>query len=763
MQIPDTGREFEVRALAVARAIHDPSGQQGAVMFRGREHDGVFVDARSVVAFEFTVQRQRDKAVGDAEKVRDILRHLAAEPGNKYKLVQGYVVTAEEPTAEQRAGVNEVARAAEIPIQCLSLISLRRSLIDTEGYIAARRQAPFGSAGFRLSTEAVAAEGVAYVEPQFVEASLSLDLRALVDRVEDGARLVVTADFGVGKSEALRQAFERMRKAYFKAPAERRFPVHINLRDCYGLRSPGEVLRRHAEDLGFPQESSLLAAWRSGACSLLLDGFDELIPSRWVGGARDLKQVRWHALEPVRRLISETPSGAGVLIAGRSQYFSTDEELLEALGLPHGAVVALRDLTDQQAQALVGPSAAALPDWVPNKPLLLKFLAQNGLIGQLSGSEVEPSAAWCEMLDVVAAREADRIASVTRDSVRSLIGRIATMARATDSGLGPVLVEDMRTAFREICGYEPDEEGLQLLLRLPGLGQSTPGTAFESRSFADVSLAQAAYGQDLADHVSAPYAQHPLAEGVLWAAASAELSVGVASHRLGDVGFDGSGAASALKRRLDRGYFDAPLFDLARVADHMGGGIAGGASPFFGEVIIDRLALSGVAQEIVNRATFKDCVIDILDVADLDDTSKLPTFQDCLIGRVDGWATIPTWAQAALQSSEITEFSSDASTTSGLLALDQDDDDKIALVILKKVYTQIGNGRRESALPRGLPVHSRGRVPAVTATLMSLGLLGHATGRGENIIVGRKERRPEVEAYLAAPHAFTLASLRNQA
>ena len=64
---------------------------------------------------------------------------------------------------------------------------------------------------------------------------------------------------------------------------------------------------------------------------LLLDGFDEIVPSRWFGGATDLKTVRWEALSPVRRLVTETPAGSGIIVAGRSHYFSGQAEMVSAL------------------------------------------------------------------------------------------------------------------------------------------------------------------------------------------------------------------------------------------------------------------------------------------------------------------------------------------------------------------------------------------------------------------------------------------------
>jgi len=350
-QLYESGKVFEQRALAIARAIHDPSGTQGPVMFQGREHDAVFVDDRAVVAFEFTQLQSKAKAEKDAGKLRDVLRHLAQRPENRYKMVQGFLVTMTEPTGEQRSAVERIGRAAQIAIQCLSLVALRRTLIDTERYLSLRRQAPFGSTAYRVTTDKTKGQRTRYIEQRLEgEDGSFISLDVLLSRAETGDHYAILADYGSGKSEALRQMFERLRSRYFKAPSDHRFPLHINLAESFGLKNPPEVLRRHAESIGFTAENSLIAAWRSGDCTLLLDGFDELVPSRWVGGAKDLRQVRRQALEPVRRLVEETPQGCGIVVSGRSQYFSGTPELLETLALDGGAVVHLPDFDEHQVQ-----------------------------------------------------------------------------------------------------------------------------------------------------------------------------------------------------------------------------------------------------------------------------------------------------------------------------------------------------------------------------------------------------------------------------
>ncbi|MCW2526260.1 MAG: uncharacterized protein JWM76_1120, partial [Pseudonocardiales bacterium] len=618
---PDSGPEFEKRALALARAIHDPSGQQGSVVIDGQERDGVFIDARSVIVFEFTTLRTKDKAEKDGAKLRDLIRKLSSTGEHRHKIFQGFFVTLDEPTADQRDVVTEISRKSTLSIAAVSYLTLRRQLIDTEGYLAVRSNAPFGSKAYKLPGSAPGETYDTYVDPVFASSSggQSTSIEGIQSLVASGFHVVVTGDFGAGKSEALYQLYMRDRKAYFKKPNDNRFPVHINLRDCYGLRTPSEILRRHAEEIGFSDDRSLIAAWRAGACNLLLDGFDELVPSRWVGGARDLNQVRWNALEPVRRIVQETPANCGVVISGRAQFFSSAIELQRCVGIVGGTSFSINDFDTSRVNAYLGGSQH-LPEWVPTRPLLLRFLAQNGLISDVDAN-VDPASAWLAMMEAIATRESDRITSVTPESTLALLARIATTAR-NELGAGTISTDEMRGVFREICGYEADEEGLQLLLRLPGLAASDGGNrnfAAESRRFVDPSLADALYGIDLAGYIAAPYANHPLSMAVTWSQTAGPLASQVAAAKLEQAKFEPGIVSAPVRDRLNKSLFDCVLVDCVQVGVTMNTQLPRDVGPFFSEVLIADLHLRGSDLWLEVGATYKDCLIERLDVSEVED------------------------------------------------------------------------------------------------------------------------------------------------
>ncbi|WP_141211255.1 NACHT domain-containing protein [Enemella dayhoffiae] len=740
----DSGREFEIRALALARAIFDPSDTGGSAIIDGQERDAVFTSEDSVQVFEFTTDRSKAKAAKDGEKIAQLLGKVAIQ--DPYKNLQGFFVTQSEPEAHQRAEIHRIAKAHGLQIHAISYLGLRKRLIDTEAYLSLRQAAPFGSAGWDRTN--VHKQGD-YVDPIMESALLNagpFGVSALVDRVRDSDPTILLGDYGSGKSEALRQTFLHLRKTYFKTPDENRFPLHINLRDLHGLRTPREVLSRHAEDIGFTSERQLISAWRAGACDLLLDGFDELVPVQWVGGARDLKTVRRAALHPVRNLIQESPSSIGILVAGRAQYFSSDEELLETLGLDTADIVHLRDFDEGRVRSLIGD--VSTPPWLPTRPLLLRFLLAVDRPESLMG--LDRGDAWATILSQLSRREADLLQTVSPDSVLALLAGIATMARASDGNLGPISLDDMRKKFREVCGYDPEQEALQQLLRLPGLvSVNSSEQGLESRQFADVDLANAAYGQDLAIYMANPFGPHALGRPSSWSNATDGLPGEVAASRLIELGFQPAHAKQALNHRINQNFTDEPLMEVARCADSLGCEIDSALAPEFHELLIPRLAVEGGGY--MASSNFRDCMIDELDVLLVESHEKFPSFSGCLINSVVGWSKVPPECESNFINCEIESFSAESDTNDAILNLPLQDVEKVALTILRKVYVQRGSARKVDALSRGLPLPLRASVPEAIDRLTASGYVTAASRRGVGLISPEPRMRKRVHDLLSNP------------
>lgn len=752
----ETADEFELRGVELARALHDPSGVQGSLMINGRERDGVFVSHSDIHAYEFTLMRTKDKAEKDATKLVELLNLLYAEPGNSLKPATGWFVTRDEPTADQRTAVATIARKASRTVHAISIAQMYKRICNSEMYIQGRDKAPFGSVAF---TPEISGKPVR-VPVQFVDSTGGILSTEDVARVlVKGRHTMIIGDYGAGKSHALRDIYSFLRRDHFRRGHLNPFPIHINLRDCVGLRTPAEILRRHAEEIGFDHANGLISAWRAGLCVLLLDGFDEVLPSRWLGSVTDLKRVRWEALAPIRRLIEETPASVGVVVAGRSHYFSGQKEMTEALGLSSCGVLSMVDFNEEQLADYMRQSGATwtLPDWVPTRPLLLGYLVSLGkdTSGAIASS-VSRAEGWRAFLDAICVREAKMFTAVRPEIISQILSRVATLARGGSSAIGPISTEQLSTAFISVNGFQPDEEGIQVLLRLPGLTASFGPNGEEMRSFADEDLAETAYGLDLAAFIINPYDEtNPLTSPASWINASPGLGGEVAAgHLLADAQSPGV-VSAAITKRQKAGRFDAVLADLISV---------GAAIPIDRLKIQEKLLIAGVAFEELQVAEnplygdtiFQDCLIERLDMSGLDEASLVPHFKGCVVSHMEGLAVIPEWLKSNFENTEIEHFSTAAQTTAGIMELKIDRESRIALTVLKKVFNQRGSARKESALSRGLNPTDRELVPAVLAELVSKGWIYKDDSRNSDLYVGSKNRRKEALRALEMPTEFRL-------
>jgi hypothetical protein len=648
-------------------------------------------------------------------------------------------------------------------LHAIGLGDLRKRLIEADKYIDLRIKAPFGSTNYGFDSRSPST--IKYVEPNLDSAKRDrVELDQILTDLNSGGKFVLVGDYGSGKSEALHQAFLRQRRLYFKNPGTVQIPVHMNLRDLFGLRTPREIFQRHAEEIGFPEDRQLMSAWRAGAVLLFLDGFDELIPSRWTGGARDLKNVRKQALAAVAALIRETPSESGVLISGRAQYFSGIEELVEVLQIENAEVLSLLDFDSSQALEFLGNTEIALPDWVPTRPLLLSFLLDMGILETGAWSKsLSKGDAWRSIIHRISARESLLVSGITAENVKMLLCRTATIARKASGGLGPVSLDDMRSVFLDVCGFEADEEGVQTLLRLPGLTTAAPEESsssarprnnHESRVFVDQDLADASYGLDLASYAVNPYDMASPLSRSSWVNGSGEFPAEIAAADFLQNGFQPAQATAALRHRLDQGYFDSVALDLARLTGLLDAPYDPKIRPEFREVLIPVLAVGG--NKYLGSAVFYGCLIQEFDVYSLGEDEDFPSFSGCMIEEVHGWSQVPSDKFKQFNSDCVFDkFTGGADNTNAVLELSLPEPYKIALTILRKIYAQSGSGRIYGALVRGLPMKLRPEVKSVVQSLVSSNWIFEQSSKSDGIYGAVGSRKTDVRKMLENPSLTT--------
>jgi Cdc6-like AAA superfamily ATPase len=246
-------------------------------------------------------------------------------------LAKLWIITEQEPTADQRS----FCKGKGINVQ--SFTEFRKNLFNAQSYLAARPTLPFGSAT-DPKTDNTDITGVKYqttaIREKNTDRTFTLDY--IKKELCDGRIVVLLGDYGMGKSIAVRELFKNLASAYMcdqSAPV----PVSINLRDCWGLRQPDEVLQRHATKLALKDGRNLVKAFNCGLLITLLDGFDETASNvTWNGGGsvdRDqgglrtkLKSIRREAVSVVREFVATCRGKSGLLITDE-RTFSTQLQI----------------------------------------------------------------------------------------------------------------------------------------------------------------------------------------------------------------------------------------------------------------------------------------------------------------------------------------------------------------------------------------------------------------------------------------------------
>jgi len=204
-------------------------------MLEGRERDGLFETEECIHVVEATTSRKKDKAEADLGKLGALTGKLQRK--TTIKAVRGWLVTQDEPTADQRKAAEKYRPVVTI----LSFSQFQSRLIDSRAYLTARDDYAFGSVRDPATGESSAT--IEYIELLLSNAeSGEIETPSRVaGRLRRGGRCVVLGDYGAGKSMTLRWIYRELRGAHFRGESSR-FPVYINLRDHYGQSDPGELL-----------------------------------------------------------------------------------------------------------------------------------------------------------------------------------------------------------------------------------------------------------------------------------------------------------------------------------------------------------------------------------------------------------------------------------------------------------------------------------------------------------------------------------------
>ena len=736
--------QFEDNVRRIARHLWPKAEFSGSAQVGGRERDGIFVTDEMVHLIECTTSRRKDKAEQDTRKLVDLARRMSQM--HRQKGVKGYFITLDEPTSEQRDAVRKLG---DRWVVSLSYSQFRANMIDAQSYLECRLEYPFGSM-FDPDTHS-RTESKDLIEPRFATVSGdSMGISDIVPKLESGATLVLVGDYGAGKSTTLREVFVELRRRYFRNLSPR-FPVHLNLRDHHGQTDPAEALERHARSIGFAPASHLVRAWNAGYIVLLLDGFDEFAIAGWSGQAKRLRDIRYTSMELVRRFVRDS-SDSGVMIAGRQHYFDSDKELVNALGLGSMSTrLYMADFTEPQILEFLTKKgfSAVIPAWLPSRPLLLGYLCTRGMLEEVMTVDPgsSPASGWDRLLELTSNREAEIEAGIDGSTVRQLVENLATKARSRNDGMSSLSQEEILSSFQSVCGFAPDDRGVLLLQRLPGLGSTSAEDG--SRDFIDTDLADAARGGDIFRFVEDPFA-FQLDNPVNWQMTMGQLGKEVTARRCQSSGFNQGKLRTALEQAGKNNELDALCMDLLQVCKEMGFGFSGQPIAVRNLVILD--ASFGDGSLDFSKISFRSCLFQRLEIDVAAEELLLPKFYDCYVGTLDGRVSQADLPEGIFDKECVFDsFGESSQNTAAILELPLSTGVKVLLTVLKKLYLQPGAGRKNSAMFRGLDHRARTLVPEVLDLLIREGLTVKSTVGEEPVWLPARSESVRVQRLVSSP------------
>ncbi|HUD93018.1 hypothetical protein, partial [Sphingobium sp.] len=115
----------------------------------------------------------------------------------------------------------------------------------------------------------------------------------------------------------------------------------------------------------------------------------------------------------------------------------------------------------------------SLPDWLPKRPLLYQIVVELTAAGQpiMLDKANGHAELWNHIARLICRREARINLNFEEDMIYALLRRIGRQSRKFRDDVEPVTLEDLKSAYKYVRGYEPADEDAVLLQKLPGLGR----------------------------------------------------------------------------------------------------------------------------------------------------------------------------------------------------------------------------------------------------------------------------------------------------
>ncbi|WP_142096680.1 hypothetical protein [Bordetella hinzii] len=398
------------------------------------------------------------------------------------------------------------------------------------------------------------------------------------------------------------------------------------------------------------------------------------------------------------------------------------------------------------------------PAWVPTRPLLVAYIATRGLLDNngILADSIDSTDGWHYLLDQIFDRESKISPNLDGQTLRRILERLSTIARASVDGLGPLTQQQIRNSYIQICDSEPDEQANLLLQRLPGLGVYRDED--DSRTFVDLELAEVCRARDVTDFIVNPYG---MLQDDGWRSAVSLASAFVGQTAITRIcrnlkqipNFSKASIDSAFDSTSGMGDIGSLRADIAALCIEYP--YAPKAVTNIEGEIFESYVLACWSSDVdFSNLMFKDCLLETIELSESSQDSLLPRFQSCVFMSIKGRSN-----QADLPKEKFDDkctyenFSDSSNTQAAILNSALSRGEKVVLTILRKLFVQSLSGRAESALFRGLDLNDRQLIPEAIKLLHNHGLIVlYNRGDGNVWIPVRKEIN-RARKILATPNA----------
>jgi hypothetical protein len=719
---------FEDQVRDIASLLYGRPCAPGRVA--GNDIDGVItIDDTQMVLIEITVNFTLAKVRDDLNKL--VLARSALF--NNGILSRGVLIVNETPTKAMLEG------AKENNLSILSHNQLAAEFFEYPKYAFARKQYPFGSS---VNPETGEIDQTAYVPVLYRQENngKEITIDQIAEGLLSGKNYVVLGEYGSGKSRCVSEVFAKLVESW---NASFLFPMAINLRECWGLERGDEVIRRHFNRLGLHEMApAAIRAYNRKSLIFLLDGFDEIGTQSWSTDDARLKQLRAQALLAAKDI--DINAGTGTLITGRDHYFSTDQEMLAALGLQGSDTIIIRVKEEFSVREMLSYFRASninvvLPEWLPRRPLICHTIAQldDDERDQIFGSGNNEAGFWNYFIKILCKRDARINTSFDAETIYHVFLGLAAATRTKPGDVGPKSQRELQEAFEAVVGKLPVDDAAVMLQRLPSLGRVSSDSS--DRQFIDIYILDGLRAHQVHQVVLADEDTKRSTAKAKWTNTLQPL---------------GQKVLASLAMNVPGGYFNLAKLCSSSNNKTLAGDIVsslmkmGGAGFNFEGFILEDGAISELDLTDGNprNITIKASVIEQVILPISPPKSILLTGN--AIGRVAGASSIiglGDW----IVSNEIEHFDS-VRNTSRIRDAELSPALEFLATVVKKTFFQPGNGRMEEALTRGLSGNTLNKIaPRVLNILVSDGVLSFFKGKEGRVYTPNRSHSARMERMLS--------------